>query len=143
MLSRRKEETSRGKEETSRRKEDQTPKLLSISSSLDSSAPSDKWKHAYEPAPIISQTICLLVGVVVFVVAWIWPPLVLLLAYMASKAIPYSFRENDDARQRRQLCHEFYMQASNHPEKFTRIPNNIQLEESYWKNERYLFVLCA
>lgn len=95
------------------------------------------WTKPYEPPPVVSQSTILSVGFCMFVLAIIWPPLLLLFTYVASKLIPYSFRVNDDASKRRQLFAQFVQNASYHHERFLETPEHIQLEESYWINDRY------
>jgi hypothetical protein len=56
--------------------------------------------------------------------------------YIASKLIPYSFRENDEASNRRQLYHEF-CKEEDLPENFKSIPDTIHVTEEYIVNERY------
>ena len=63
--------------------------------------------------------------------------LILLFAYIASKLIPYSFRENDDAATRRELYKQF-CQEEDLPERFKDIDNFVNVEESYWTNARYV-----
>lgn len=104
--------------------------------STNSKSPSKrKWKDKYEPAPLISQSTILTLGFFVFCLAMLWPPLILLFAYVVSKLVPYSFRENDDASTRRQLFAQFSMQ-DDLPEEFKNVPDHIRLVESYWVNSR-------
>lgn len=117
-----------------RENNDTVPKLVE---SLSFAPPpeSTKWKGEYVPPPVVNQATILAIGCFLYVVAIVWPPLLLLVAYVASKLIPYSFRINDDASQRRQLFAEFSRQ-DDLPDKFKTIPSNIHLEESYWVNAR-------
>lgn len=98
-------------------------------------ATGNDWSGPYEPTPVISQSTILLLGAILFVIASYWPPLLLLVAYVVSKIIPYSFRSNDDAVTRRTLFAEFTRQEDL-PESFKSVPKSIQLEESYWVNNR-------
>lgn len=124
-------------------KEDKVPPLVtlrldsavSINTSASSESISNDWGKVYVPPPLFSQASVLLVGCFIFVLATIYPPLILLLAYIASKLIPYSFRVNDDAASRRQLFAEFTKQ-DDLPDDFKELPSHIQLEESYWVNSR-------
>jgi len=102
------------------------------------SAPNSKkqrWKAAFEPAPIAAQETILYLGFFLFCLSVIWPPLLLLFAYIASKLIPYSYRTNDCPANRRKLFAEFSSQEDL-PENFRKIPEGIELEDSYWANER-------
>lgn len=106
-----------------------------VGASGDNNSNNNKYQGRYEPDPVVSQSVILAIGLVVFVLAAIWPPLILLLAYCASKLVPYSFRVNDDASTRRQLFAEF-AQQDDLPEEFKTVPPHIQLRESYWVNAR-------
>ena len=106
------------------------------SSSSSSSSSSNRFQGHYEPDPVVPQSVILAIGMFVFVLAVIWPPLILLFAYCASKLIPYSFRVNDDASTRRQLFCEFAQEDDYLPEEFKTVPPHIQLRESYWVNAR-------
>lgn len=124
-------------------REDKVPPLVTLrldsTVSTNSSAPSEStsndWDKVYTPPPLFSQSSVLIVGCFIFVLATIYPPLILLLAYIASKLIPYSFRVNDDAASRRRLFADFTKQ-DDLPDEFKRLPSHIQLEESYWVNSR-------
>jgi hypothetical protein len=108
---------------------------VSISTSASSDSMSNDYGKVYIPPPLVSQTSVLLVGFFIFILATVYPPLILLLAYMASKLIPYSFRVNDDAASRRRLFAEFTKQ-DDLPDEFKQLPSHILLEESYWVNSR-------
>lgn len=49
-----------------------------------------KWKKPYEPPPIVDQSTVLIIGFLIFGLAVLWPPLILFVAYVCSKLIPYS-----------------------------------------------------
>jgi hypothetical protein len=49
-----------------------------------------KWKKPYEPPPVIEQSTILIIGFLIFGLAVLWPPLILLVAYIVSKLVPYS-----------------------------------------------------
>jgi hypothetical protein len=98
------------------------------------------WDQPYVAPPVMDRSTILAAGFGIFVLAMIWPPLILLFAYIASKLIPYSFRENDDAAVRRILYAKFASQDEDHPERFRNIRKYVNLEESYWTNERYVIV---
>lgn len=125
------------------RKHEDAPKLMvqvsdvaSVGScSIDEATCSSRFSKPFDPEPLVPQSVVLIFGFVVFLLAVVWPPLILLLAYIASKLIPYSFRENDEASNRRQLYHEF-CKEDDLPENFKCIPETIQVTEEYIVNER-------
>jgi hypothetical protein len=103
----------------------------------------------YEPPPVVSQSLILTVGFVLFLLAYIWPPLILLVAYLVSRLIPYSFRLSDDASVRRRDYHTF-LQTADLPLSLRQVPDDVVLEERYWQNSRYVapkreihIALCA
>jgi hypothetical protein len=49
-----------------------------------------KWKKPYEPPPVVDQSTVLIIGFLIFGLAVLWPPLILLVAYVCSKLVPYS-----------------------------------------------------
>jgi hypothetical protein len=117
-------------------KQDDVPlsDVASVESTLVEDLPS-RFCQAFDPAPIIPQSAVLGFGVLIYFLVMIWPPLILLVAYIFSKLIPYSFRENDEASSRRQLFHEF-MKEDDLPENFKAIPDHICLEEQFIVNDR-------
>ena len=119
--------------------EERFPRLLSWDElSVDSASASPKWSAAYDPKPIVSQSSILLIGFILFILATIWPPLLLLVAYIASKLVPYSFRVNDDPAVRRRLFAEFASQAEDLPEAFKQPPKHLDVQHGYWTNKRYV-----
>ncbi|KAL7563828.1 hypothetical protein ACA910_019559 [Epithemia clementina (nom. ined.)] len=84
---------------------------------------------------IIDQNTVLAWGFVLFGLSVIWPPLILLFAYVASKLIPYSFRTNDCPANRRKLFAEFARQEDL-PDTYRSLADRIRLEDSYWANRR-------
>jgi hypothetical protein len=103
-----------------------------------------KWSARYTPPPVVSQSALLTIGLVCFVLAYVWPPLILLLAYVSSKLIPYSYRLNDDASYRRRLYKEFASQEDSHPAHFYSPTDGITIDESFWVNDRYVLrASCA
>jgi hypothetical protein len=102
------------------------------------------WTTPYVPPPMVQQSTIMVLGCFIFGLAMIWPPLILLLTYLAAKLIPYSFRENDDPAVRRELFHQFSQEADHLPDRFKNIHRYVDCEESYWKNERYVccYELC-
>jgi hypothetical protein len=120
--------------------EDSAPRPIQVSdsASVESSSLDEilsRFSQPFEPAPIVPQSVVLCTGVLVFLLALIWPPLILLVTYICSKLIPYSFRENDEASSRRQLFHEF-SKEEDLPDNFKLMPDQIRFEEEYIVNER-------
>ena len=115
-------------------------KLSAMSEPLTSPV-SEKYQGPYDAGPVINQSTILAIGIFVFGLATIWPPLILLFAYVASKLIPYSFRVNDTVTERRKLFADFASQ-DNLPAEFKHIPDYIHLQESYWVNARGM-TLCT
>lgn len=86
---------------------------------------------------MISQNAILTIGFLLFAVAVVWPPLILLVAYLVAKLLPYSYRRNDDAAERRLLFRDFSTDPQA-PEAFRIIPNYVDYQQSYWINDRYV-----
>lgn len=111
---------------------------------------SRRWRTRFQPRPVVSQNTIFAWGVVLFVLACVWPPLVLLVAYILSRFIPYAYRTNDDAATRRKIFRDF-VRNGEHPERFQRLFHGdddkrdhntataIHREESYWVNDRYVY----
>ncbi|GKY96422.1 hypothetical protein MPSEU_000601700 [Mayamaea pseudoterrestris] len=119
----------------------QVSDAASVESNIMDDLPS-RFSMPFDPAPLVPQSVILIFGGFIFVLALIWPPLILLVAYMCSKLIPYSFRENDDATSRRQLFHEF-SKEDDLPEHFKNMPENIRLDEEYVVNERGMLLYAS
>lgn len=92
----------------------------------------------YKPTPRISSTIILSIGILSFVLASVYPPLLLLVACLLCYTIPYSFRVNDSGEARRVLWNEF-LKRDDLPVELRC--GDVVLEEKYWANERCV-VLC-
>jgi hypothetical protein len=60
------------------------------STSTATAAAVSKWKKPYEPPPVVDQSTVLIIGFLIFGLAVLWPPLILLVAYIVSKLVPYS-----------------------------------------------------
>lgn len=97
-----------------------------------------RFNKVYECPPVVNRSTILAAGLFIFGLAMIWPPLILLFAYIASKLIPYTFRENDDAAMRRELYSQFVQDEDHLPDKFVQRFQTVNIEESYWTNERYV-----
>lgn len=100
-----------------------------------------RWKEPYEPNPLISRSTILFLGFGLYGLTFIWAPLLLVMAFLASMLVPYCFRENDNAETRRKLFAEFSRELDL-PSDFRRTPDDILLEESFWVNARYVLKSC-
>lgn len=96
----------------------------------------NSWTRPYQAESVVSQYTILSIGAFVFLLAVIWPPLILLLAYVVAKVVSYSFRVNDSATHRRKLFHDFCQTADQLPEHFTRLRSNVLLEDDYFVSPR-------
>ena len=129
-----KEEESSTTSTKTMRTEDTPGDASSVVSELPSKSP---WSKPYVPPPVVDQSTVLAIGFFIFALAMIWPPLILLFTYVASKLLPYSFRVNDDPTKRRILFTEF-AKDEDLPEDFRETPEEIHLEEGYRENARYV-----
>ena len=93
----------------------------------------------YKPTPRISSTIILSIGILSFVLASVYPPLLLLVACLLCYTIPYSFRVNDSGEARRVLWNEF-LKRDDLPVELRC--GDVVLEEKYWANERCVVLCC-
>lgn len=104
------------------------------------------WNRPYDCTPVMDQTTVAGVGVLLFLLASLWPPLLLLCTYIASKLIPYTFRENDDAATRRELYAQFLKEHHHElPERMRNSHLYVNIETSYRTNARYVIhlLLCG
>jgi hypothetical protein len=113
---------------------------------------SRSWNEVYEPKQMLNQSAIILVGFILFGMAMLWPPLILIAFIIGSYLAKYCFRENDYAVSRRQLYQEFIDEGEQFlPEEFrnlilSSVPTTssdnvepcIRIEENYWKNARYV-----
>jgi hypothetical protein len=92
-------------------------------------------EDTYVAPPLVGPTEILIAGSVLFGLALVWPPLILLVAYLISKLVPYCYRVTDDASKRRQLITKFEKedQVSAH---LRVIPPDVNIEQKYWTNSR-------
>lgn len=112
--------------------------------SVESSTPADSgtqsspsgWGRPHVGQPVLDSATVVGIGFLLLTLAVVWPPLLLVVAYGASKLISYSFRDNDDATIRRQLYAQFSQESDELPERFRNIHKYVRLEESFWTNER-------
>lgn len=100
-----------------------------------------RWSQLYSSPPIIDSKLILLFGIFIFGLSYtmIGRPLILLVFYMLSRFIPYAFRTNDNAVERRIQFKQF-SKYPYHSDKFLNISNYVNLHESYWENDRYVDV---
>jgi hypothetical protein len=90
---------------------------------------------AYQSPPMVTQKTILMVGFAIYLAAQVWPPLILVVTYMASIFIPYAYRINDDASTRRKLIHQF--ETEDQVAAVVRqLPEDVSFEESYWPTDR-------
>jgi len=94
-----------------------------------------KEEPLHDPKPLIERSTVFMVGFVIFVLAIIWPPLILLVTYMASILMPYSFRVNDSAVARRKLLDKFEKEDTISAS-MREIPDNVNIVNGYWTNSR-------
>eukprot|EP00984_Skeletonema_dohrnii_P038445 scaffold41685_cov161-Skeletonema_dohrnii-CCMP3373.AAC.1 len=92
------------------------------------------------PRPRITSSTILSIGILSTALAFAKPYLLLIVTAILSFTIPYAFRENDDGESRRLLWAEF--------EKRPDLPqemkcNDVDLEESYWTNNRGMCLLTS
>ena len=89
----------------------------------------------YVADPLVGPTEILIAGFVLFALALVWPPLILVVAYLVSKLVPYCYRVTDDASKRRQLLTKF--EEEDHVSAHLRvIPPDVNIEQKYWINGR-------
>lgn len=112
-------------------------KKVDDAASVDSNPQKLRWNRPYDCPPVVNRSTILAIGLLLFGLAMIWPPLILLFAYIASKLVPYTLRENDDASVRRELYSQF-VQDESLPERFRNARKYVKIEDSYWTNERYV-----
>lgn len=101
-------------------------------------------------SPISSQTI-LLSGITLYVIAvYIKPEIILILSAIFAKFIPYAYRLNDDASERRKFWKIFEEDADNLRPKewkdvtFNNNPNNYGImKEEYWVNKRGMCLMTS
>lgn len=121
--------------------ENDVPKTLPKRSS--SVVSDDEWaavlkeESLHEPKPAIAQSTVVGIGVCVFLLAMVWPPLILVVTYFLSILLPYSFRDNDDATARRKLLDKFEKEDTL-SDSLREIAEGVELANGYWTNARYV-----
>lgn len=92
------------------------------------------------PRPRVDRATVFTIGVLLFVLALIWPPLLLIVTAVLSITIPYALRENDDGESRRRLWNEF-LKRGDLPVELRC--DDVDLEETYWVNDRGMALLTS
>lgn len=91
----------------------------------------------FDPPPFISSRTILGAGLFLFVLAMVWPPLVLVVAFLASLLVPYCYRINDDGHSRRVMMQQFLENDHIAIKRCNAFPKDkVQLILSFWKNPR-------
>ena len=104
----------------------------------------DQTKPDEGPPPRITQTRCLAIGFCIFCAASIWPPSVLIAAFVLSQFLPYMLRVNDDPESRRRFYREFQNRPDrNIPNEWRNTPDGIVLKERYWVNDRGMCLMTT
>jgi hypothetical protein len=102
---------------------------------LDEESSSISREDTYVADPLVGPTEILMAGFVLFGLALVWPPLILVCAYLISKLVPYCYRVTDDSSRRRQLLTKF--EKEDHVSAHLRvIPTDVNMEQKYWTNSR-------
>lgn len=124
---------------------DAPPAMVVCDNSKDGFVPSGKVPSTglpppprpYVPPPIVSHHIVMAIGFTLFVSAYLWLPSVLVLFYVASQVIPYTFRTTDEGSERRK-AYQAFLQDETVPRELRSVPEDVVLEERYWTNARYV-----
>lgn len=117
-----------------------SPKKIVRSTSIDHEQ--QQWTVEYDSPPIINREMIWFFGMLLFVFAYVWPPSILFVTFIAGQFIPYAFRTNDDAVERRKNFKKFFAYKK-HPEKFHHVQQFVNFREKYWENNRYVFSFCT
>ena len=94
--------------------------------------------------PPLSSSTILLSGITLYAIAYTKPEVLLLLSILFAKFIPYAYRVNDEATERRKLWKEFDS-GENRPQDWKNVTfNNTPesfgvMKEEYWVNKRLVF----
>jgi hypothetical protein len=116
-----------------------TASVESSSSSSSNTTTQPRTCPPYVPPPSVDRTTIFLIGIVLFFMVRICPAIILIGTIVCAVSIPYIFRINDDVTVRRQLYAQFCRENSDHlPDRFRNIQNYVNLDESYWTNDRYV-----
>jgi acylglycerol lipase len=99
-------------------------------------------EDGFIPPPVIRRSTILAIGFGVFFLALIWPPLILMVTYLLSILVPYSWRVNDDPTSRRRLFKEF-RERDDLPAAYRLTDGEVVIDERYWVNERGMCLQTA
>lgn len=127
-----------GDESISSSEESHEKVLLSLANNnknIDKNAGLKPVVDGYQSPSMVTQKTILMVGFAIYLVSYVWPPLILVVTYMASIFIPYAYRINDDASTRRKLIHQFE-QEDPLAAVVRQLPDDVSFEESYWPTDR-------
>ncbi|KAL3936963.1 MAG: hypothetical protein SGARI_002337 [Bacillariaceae sp.] len=110
----------------------------SSSSVAISKTPSNATSYdGYKAPALVPKSIILGFGTMLFALAMIWPPLILLVTMIASILIPYSYRINDDGATRRRLMQHFMEHDPIAVQRRKDFPSDqVELTTSWWRNPR-------
>ncbi|KAG7355862.1 acylglycerol lipase [Nitzschia inconspicua] len=112
-----------------------------MSTSSQTASPPTICYDEFDPPPLISSSAILGTGFFLFVLAMIWPPLVLLVGFVASLVVPYSYRVNDDGPSRRLMMQQFLENDPIAIKRSNAFPEDkVRLVSSFWKNPRGLLL---
>ena len=90
--------------------------------------------------PAISPKHIAIAGVIAFIAASLWPPILLIVSFFLSLTAPKLFFENDSAEGRRVLYKQF-LQRGDLPDAMKC--DGIDLEEAYWANSRGMILATS
>ena len=86
------------------------------------------------PRPSITSTLVISIGFGTFIIASIWPPILLVAATFLAAVVPQLFYQRDDGESRRRLYREF-LKRDDLPEALKC--SDVDLDEKYWVNSRW------
>ena len=87
--------------------------------------------------PAISPIHIGVAGLIAFIAASLWPPILLIVSIVLALIAPSLFFENDSAEGRRRL-YKLFLKHGDFPEAMKC--KDVDLEESYWRNSRGMLV---
>mmetsp|Transcript_29039 Transcript_29039/g.54557 ORF Transcript_29039/g.54557 Transcript_29039/m.54557 type:complete len:428 (-) Transcript_29039:502-1785(-) len=95
----------------------------------------------FEPPPLIPPGTVVSIGCFVFLLAMLWPPLILVVTALAARVIPYCYRVNDSGASRRYMLHKFMNEDPVAIRRQQSFPTeDVELTSSYWTNSRGLLL---
>lgn len=93
--------------------------------------------------PVLSSSSIIISGVIVYIIAYIYPPLIILVAYLISQILPYLFHANNDDATARRKYWKTFAEGPCVPEEWKDIPNRVKLKEEYWINARGMCLMTS